>query len=119
VRGSIWDVAVDVRVGSPTYSEWVAQELTSNNGLQLFVPVGFAHGFITLEPDTEVQYKTSDFYAPGCEDGVIWNDPELNLPWPIAGDGPILSEKDTRLGALAELKSPFEYAGYPLTALEP
>ena len=74
VRGRIWDVAVDVRSGSPTYGRWVAAELSAENGRQLFVPVGFAHGFITLEPDTEVEYKVSDVYAADCEGGLIWNE---------------------------------------------
>jgi dTDP-4-dehydrorhamnose 3,5-epimerase len=118
VRGGIWDVAVDIRIGSPTYAQWVARELTAENGVQTFVPVGFAHGFITLKPDTEVEYKTSDFYAPECEGGVIWNDPDLGLPWPIPGSGPVLSEKDLRLSTLAKLNSPFEYDGHPLTPLD-
>jgi dTDP-4-dehydrorhamnose 3,5-epimerase len=119
VRGRIWDVAVDLRKGSPTYGQWVAAELTAENGHQLFVPVGFAHGFLTLQPDTEVEYKVSDYYAPECDGGVIWNDPTLNVPWPLAGAAPVLSDKDGRLPSLADFNSPFAYDGDPLSPLEP
>jgi dTDP-4-dehydrorhamnose 3,5-epimerase len=116
VAGRLYDVAVDVRAGSPTYGRWVGEELSAENGLQLFVPVGFAHGFMTLEPDTQVQYKTSDFYAPAAEGGVLWNDPALALPWPDLA--PILSDKDLLLPRLADLNSPFAYEGAPLVPLE-
>ena len=118
VRGRIWDVAVDVRSGSPTFAKWVSLELTADEGLQLFLPVGFAHGFLTLEPNTEVIYKTSDVYAPECDDGLIWNDPDIALPWPSVEGGPILSEKDRVLKTVANFDSPFSYDGTPLTALE-
>ena len=118
VRGRIWDVAVDVRAGSPTYGRWVGAELTADNGFQLYVPVGFAHGFVTLEPDTEVEYKVSAFYDRDSEGGLIWNDPALALPWPLQSDGPVVSDKDGLLPKLAELKSPFGYDGVPLAPLE-
>ncbi len=118
VRGRILDVAVDVRSRSPTYARWVGQELSADNGLQLFVPIGFAHGFLTLEPDTEVEYKTSDVYAPPCEDGLIWNDPDIAFPWPAVDGGPVLSDRDRALGSLAAFDSPFDYDGTPLMALE-
>jgi dTDP-4-dehydrorhamnose 3,5-epimerase len=120
IRGRIWDVAVDVRRGSPTHGRWVAAELSADNGRQLFVPVGFAHGFLTLEPDTEVEYKVSALYAPECDGGLIWNDPTLNVAWPL-GDGaaPVLSDKDTRLPTLADFDSPFPYDGVPLALLPP
>jgi len=117
-RGAIWDVAVDIRRGSPTFGKWVAAELSAGNGHQLLVPVGFAHGFVTLQPDTEVQYKVSDIYAPDCEGGVIWNDPALAVPWPLPVGGPVLSAKDQILPRLAELDSPFDYDGVPMAALD-
>jgi dTDP-4-dehydrorhamnose 3,5-epimerase len=118
VRGRIWDVAVDVRAGSPTYGRWAAAELSADNGLQLFVPVGFAHGFVTLEPGTEVEYKVSDFYDPACEGGLAWNDVALALPWPLPAGGPVMSDKDRALPGLAEFVSPFEFDGVPLSPLE-
>jgi dTDP-4-dehydrorhamnose 3,5-epimerase len=118
VRGRIWDVAVDIRAGSPTYGKWVAHELTADNGQQLFLPIGFAHGFLTLEPNSEVVYKTSDAYAPDCNDGLAWNDPQIGIAWPSVDGGPILSEKDQALRTLAEFESPFPYDGALLAALE-
>jgi dTDP-4-dehydrorhamnose 3,5-epimerase len=118
VRGRIWDVAVDIRKGSPTWGQWVGAELTEENGHQLFVPIGFAHGFITLEPNTEVQYKCSGLYAPGSEGGVIWNDPALALPWALPPGGPILSAKDKILPMLVDLDSPFDYDGVPLEPID-
>lgn len=117
VRGSIMDYAVDVRRGSPTYGRHVGAKLTSANGEQLFIPVGFAHGFVTLEPGVEVAYKVSDFYAPECEGGIIWNDPDVGIDWPLYGLTAALSEKDQRLPALRDLASPFEYDGQPLQPL--
>ncbi len=116
-RGSIMDYAVDVRRDSPTYGKWVSALLSADNGSQLYVPVGFAHAFITLEPDTEVIYKVSAAYAPECDGGLLWNDPEIGIDWPLPAAGPILSDKDAALPALAEFDSPFDYDGSPLTAL--
>ena len=118
VRGRIWDVAVDIRNGSPTYGRWTAAELTADNARQLYVPVGFAHGFVTLEPETEVEYKVSTYYDRDSEGGLIWNDPALGLPWPLPPGGPKVSEKDKLLPGLAEFMSPFEYDGVPLSPLE-
>ena len=105
-RGAIFDVAVDIRKGSPTYGCWEGYELTAENGDQLYVPVGFAHGFVTLEPDSEIVYKCSDYYAPETEGSVRWNDPDIGIDWPTDAD-PILSDKDAAALLLADLESPF------------
>jgi dTDP-4-dehydrorhamnose 3,5-epimerase len=93
-RGRIWDVAVDARPGSRTFGRWVAAEISAEAWNQIFVPVGFLHGFCTLEPDTEVSYKVSHFYSAKHEVGVRWNDPDLNIKWPVAAEAAILSDKD-------------------------
>ncbi|MGK6323013.1 dTDP-4-dehydrorhamnose 3,5-epimerase [Sphingomonas sp. DT-51] len=118
VRGRIFDVAVDLRRGSPTYGRWVGAELSADNGVQLFIPIGFAHGFVTLEPGCEVIYKCSDTYAPAHDGGVAWNDPTIAIDWPIpAGNEPTLSAKDTNQPRLAAFDSPFAYDGRPLAPL--
>ena len=111
-RGRVWDVAVDIRVGSPTFGKWVSAELSADNDQQMFIPEGFAHGFITLDPNTEFLYKVSSCYAPQSEGGVRWDDSDLNLPWPLADieGGPQLSDKDVKLPGLADLDSPFIYS---------
>ena len=119
LRGAIFDVAVDVRKGSPTYGRWVGAELSAENGKQLFIPVGFAHGFFTLQADTEIFYKVSDFYAPTCDGGLRWNDPTICVAWPDMSNGqPLLSEKDEKLPFLSEFDSPFAYDGAPLSLIE-
>ena len=105
-RGAIFDVAVDIRLGSPTYGQWKGYELTAENGNQLYIPVGFAHGLVTLEPDSEIVYKCSDYYAPETEGAVLWNDPDIGIDWPTEAD-PILSDKDAVAPLLSELESPF------------
>jgi dTDP-4-dehydrorhamnose 3,5-epimerase len=101
VKGSIWDVAVDIRQGSPNYGRHVAAELSAENGGQLWVPGGFLHGFCTLEPETEVLYKVTSGYDKAAERGVIWNDSTLALPWPVAAEAAVLSDKDRLLPAFA------------------
>ena len=105
-RGAIFDVAVDIRRGSPTYGQWDGYELTAENGDQLYVPVGFAHGFVTLEPDSEIVYKCSDYYAPETEGVILWNDPDIGIDWPTGSD-PILSDKDAAASLLVDIESPF------------
>ena len=108
------DVAVDIRKGSPIYGCHVAVELSSESGCQLFVPVGFLHGFVTLEPDTEVAYKVSDFYHPSLEGGINWRDPRIGIDWGVMVQEATLSEKDAALPSLADFDSPFNYDGSPM-----
>ena len=103
-RGSLFDVAVDRRRGSPTYGKWECYELTAENGHQLYIPVGFAHGFVTLEADSEIVYKCTDYYAPETEGAVLWN--SCGVEWPLSGD-PVLSDKDQEGPHLADFDSPF------------
>ena len=106
-QGSVYDVAVDLRTGSPTYGQWRGETLTADQGEQFFVPSGLAHAFCTLEPDTVVAYKVDDFYAPSCDSGLIWNDPDLRIAWPLDGE-PVLSDKDKVLPRLRDM-SPAEF----------
>jgi dTDP-4-dehydrorhamnose 3,5-epimerase len=109
IRGSIFDVAVDLRLKSPTYGQWIAEQINAESGEQVFVPRGFAHGFCTLDANTEVAYKVDSYYEPKCESGIQWNDPTLNIPWPAMANAAILSEKDRMLGAFKDFVSPFSY----------
>jgi len=116
IRGQIFDVAVDVRRGSPTYGRWVGAELSAENGHQLFVPIGFAHGFVTLEPECEVTYKCSDTYSPAHDGGIRWD--SIGIDWPLpTGVTPELSSKDKVQPTLADFDSPFPYDGRPLAPL--
>lgn len=107
VKGAIYDVAVDIRKGSPTYGEWVGVILSEYNHRQLLIPKGFAHGFCTLVPDTIVHYKVDEFYAPETDAGIIWNDPEIGIAWPTSA--PILSERDKKHPTLADADINFIY----------
>jgi dTDP-4-dehydrorhamnose 3,5-epimerase len=113
LKGRVFDVVVDCRPGSPTYGSHVSIELSSEAWNQLFVPPGLAHGFCTLEPGTAVLYKVSAPYAPALDGGILWNDPELGIAWPVAPDRAIVSEKDRRLPNFREV------AERPLFASEP
>ena len=106
-RGRLFDVAVDIRKGSPTYGQWVGEELSFANGKQLLVPKGFLHGFMTLEPDTEIIYKCSDYYAPECDGAVRWD--SCGIDWPLDVAAPVLSDKDKVAPLLADFDSPFVY----------
>ncbi|MEL7048656.1 MAG: dTDP-4-dehydrorhamnose 3,5-epimerase [Pseudomonadota bacterium] len=111
VKGAIFDVALDIRKGSPTFGQHVTRKLSAENHEQLWVPPGFAHGFCTLEPDTEVIYKVTDYYAPECDHGVMWNDPALSIDWPIEQASAVLSPKDQALPKFADVDSPFTLKG--------
>lgn len=107
IQGSIFDVAVDLRRGSPTYGRWCAVTLTAEAGEQLFVPRGFAHGFCTLEPSTIVAYKVDGYYAPACDSGLRWDDPDLGIPWPVDPAAAIVSDKDAKLRPFMGFDTPF------------
>jgi dTDP-4-dehydrorhamnose 3,5-epimerase len=117
LRGRILDVAVDIRRDSPTLGKHVSVELSADTGQQLYVPVGFAHGYLTLEDDAILMYKVSDYYAPTCDGGICWCDPDIAIPWPIECADVITSEKDRRLPFLKDFASPFAYDGHPLGPL--
>ena len=107
--GSILDVAVDIRHGAPSFGRHVAIVLSAAEGNQLFVPEGFAHGFCTLEPNTEVVYKVNRYYSPDHDRGLAWDDPALAIAWPVSGEAALLSGKDRRQPRLAELPAYFRY----------
>jgi len=110
VRGAIWDVAVDIRKGSPTYGKWVAAEITAENWKQIWVPGGFLHGFCTLQPDTEVIYKVTAPYDKAAERAVIWDDPRLAVAWPVAAGSEALSDKDRAAPAFNPAVTWFTYS---------
>ncbi|RKQ34275.1 dTDP-4-dehydrorhamnose 3,5-epimerase [Oceanobacillus halophilus] len=107
-KGAIYDVAVDIRKGSSTFGKWFGLELTEENKKQLLIPKGFAHGFMTLTEDVEVQYKVDELYAPDCDRGIIWNDPEIGIEWPMDVT-PILSAKDEKVPLLKDAENNFIY----------
>jgi len=107
LRGEIFDVAVDIRKGSPTYGKWIGKILSEQNHNLLYIPEGFAHGFCVLSKDADVLYKVSNEYSPAHEKGIIWNDPDLNIQWPI--DKPILVEKDLQSPFLKNADNNFVY----------
>ena len=109
VSGSVLDVAVDIRKGSPTFGQHVAIELSADNHLQIFIPKGFAHGFSVLSKEVIFQYKCDEFYAPQSEGAIAWNDPDLNIDWQLPADMVILSEKDRHHPYLRDINSPFNY----------
>ncbi len=107
IKGTVLDVVVDIRKGSPTYGKWEAVELSEDNKLQLFIPRGFAHGFSVLSKEALFQYKCDNFYHPEAEGAIAWDDPQLNIAWQLPKDSIILSAKDMKHPSLAELDSPF------------
>ena len=106
LRGRIFDVAVDIRAGSATYGRWVAAELTGSGGEQLLIPTGFAHGFCTLEPDTEIAYLVDAHYAPDCDGVILWSDPSIAIDWPPSA-GAVISRKDQDAPPLSDIPPPF------------
>lgn len=108
LRGRIFDVAVDLRRSSPSYGRWVAEELSAENGRQLLIPIGFAHGFCTLEPDTHVLYKVTSYYSPQADFGIAWDDPDLAIDWPVPRSEVVLSDKDANLPLLKALPNYFD-----------
>ena len=108
IRGSVFDVAVDLRKSSSTFGKHVTATLSAEEWNQILVPVGFGHGFCTLEPDTEVIYKVTSYYAPDCDRGLYWNDPQLGIRWPVSEGQAILSDKDKRQPSFADLRDLFD-----------
>lgn len=111
LAGAVLDVAIDIRRGSPTFGQHVKAELSAKNGHQLWVPPGFAHGFCTLQPDSVIAYKVTDYYSPQHDRGLRWNDPALGIVWPVSSDKAMLSEKDKIQPLLSDLDTGFIYAG--------
>jgi dTDP-4-dehydrorhamnose 3,5-epimerase len=109
VRGSVFDVAVDIRKGSPTYRRHVGVRLDAVEGAQLWLPPGFLHGFCTLEEETEVSYKATSYYSPSHDAGVLWSDPEININWPVTPDAAVLSDKDRQHPFLRDLPDFFDF----------
>jgi dTDP-4-dehydrorhamnose 3,5-epimerase len=112
-RGSIFDVAIDIRRGSPSFGRHVAVVLSAENWKQLYVPVGFAHGYCTLDPDSEVIYKVTAYYDPASERGLAWDDPQVAIAWPVDPKAAVLTERDRGFPRLADLPPYFSYADFP------
>ena len=110
-RGRLFDVAVDIRKGSPSYGQWFGLELSFENGRQLLIPTGFLHGFVTREPDTEIIYKCTDYYAPESDGAVLFNDPDIGVDWDMGDVAPLLSDKDAAAPRLRDFDSPFTWEG--------
>jgi dTDP-4-dehydrorhamnose 3,5-epimerase len=108
VRGRILDVAVDLRRNSPTFGKWASAEISDQEWNQILVPIGFAHGFCTLEPDTEVIYKVTNYYSPAHDRGLLWNDPDLRIDWPVKAENAVLSDKDRKQPRLKDLEFRFD-----------
>ncbi|KQY45904.1 dTDP-4-dehydrorhamnose 3,5-epimerase [Rhizobium sp. Root483D2] len=107
--GSILDVAVDIRKGSPTFGKHVKVELSAENGQQLWIPAGFAHGFCTLQPNSILSYKVTDYYSAEYDRGLLWNDPDIGIEWPVSSDEAVLSTKDIAQPGLSDLDTNFSY----------
>lgn len=108
--GALFDVSVDIRQGSPTFGQWVGEILTPENGKQLWVPPGFAHGFCSLKPDTVICYKVTDYYSAECDKGLAWDDPAIAIAWPDLADAETLSAKDRKQPLLSELPAYFTWS---------
>lgn len=109
LKGRVFDVAVDCRKGSPTYGRHVSAELSAEEWTQIFIPVGFAHGFCSLEPDTMVLYKVDALYSPEHDSGILWNDPDLGIDWPVTDENAVVSDKDKTLLRFRDLADQFRY----------
>ena len=109
VQGKIFDVAVDIRKESPTFGKWVGYEISADNGYQVYIPAGFAHGFLTLEEDTEINYKCTNYYSKVSEGSIVWDDPNIGIKWPVDNKKIILSEKDNDAPFLKDISTPFRW----------
>lgn len=110
LHGAILDTVVDIRTGSPTFGKWLQEELSQENGVQLWVPAGFAHGFVTRQPDSVISYKVTAPYSPDHDRGILWNDPAIGIDWSVDGDSALLSDKDKTLPKLADIPAYFSYS---------